>query len=72
MNREISFCHKLGLFQCKDKFMNEIYFSTNEMYFSTIRGENFGEYLGDEASAFGQYQKDNFNKFFINHLGYNS
>lgn len=55
MNREISFCHKLGLFQCKDKFMNEIYFSTNEMYFSTIRGENFGEYLGDEASTFGQY-----------------
>lgn len=55
MNREISFCQKLGLFQCKDKYMNETYFSTDEMYFSTIRGEEFGEYLDDEASTIGQY-----------------
>lgn len=54
MNREISFCSKLNLFECKNKYGDKTYFSADEIYFSRIRGEEFREYLDDEVSTVGQ------------------
>lgn len=55
MNREMPFCGKLSLSECKDKYLNKTNFSANEMYLSTIRGGAFREYLDGEVSIVGQY-----------------
>lgn len=69
MDRVVFFCCKWNLFWW-EQYIHEMSASTDEMYFSTIRGEDFREYLDDGVwdcvcSMVDKYFTDNFLICFI-------